>query len=369
MPEKPPLGMLDSLPLRSHRAEPHIWADYIELLCLVSMDREVSKADVLDRISERQDLGEIEDVSIEQSALNSTFSLDSELPDQYATYDDDADFLLGESSDQPVVDAYAGVPSTDRLEAYASAWFEILHYRARIFDSFYPFEIRSNSIACRPNIGGDPQQRLYLFLLLSSCLKYVQKQSKHFTDWFEVVSLIALKSMLPKRGKVSFVGSNSLNKGPYRGKAWNKLEVLSREIGDPISKKAEISRHELQDTGDRGLDIMGRVSFGDTAEGKLVLFGQCGCGKDWSEKQLEPHVANWRGYMEFSVPPSSIIFIPYCYRGADGGWHRRLTIKESLLVDRPRLVHLLRTKLTIIERIDPYRDVLARVLEYSEPLV
>src|SRR5687768_11122497 len=49
---------LDRTP-RAPKFDVHVWADYVELLCLFNVDGEISRIDVVDRVRERaRDLGE-----------------------------------------------------------------------------------------------------------------------------------------------------------------------------------------------------------------------------------------------------------------------------------------------------------------------
>jgi hypothetical protein len=65
------IASLENIP--ASRQE-HLWADYIELLASQNRDKEISKSDVLDRLSERRDLGEASyldpEVNIEEARVD-----------------------------------------------------------------------------------------------------------------------------------------------------------------------------------------------------------------------------------------------------------------------------------------------------------
>lgn len=350
-------------PLRSKAASSYLWADYIELRCLFHPDRELSIADVLNIVWNQQDLGEVDE-------FDSSDKVEADLlPDEFDSSDRKYDFYLQEPSDDvPLEDTPSEI--TDRNERQAGIWFEYLEYRQRAFGKFYPYELDGHSLRCKENFEFDPKMKLYLFLLLCSSLKYIEKQYEdEFTSRFEIISLIALKNLLPKQGKVSLVGKNKLNSGKYAGKIWRKITKLSEDIGESISPQCSEKGFALNDSGDRGLDILGKVSLGDRLPSSLILFGQCGCGKKWEDKQLEAHYINWNRFIHFTVPPNNLVFIPYCFRSADGGWFNHLDVTAGILVDRLRLVHLLQNKLDVLARLHPYDKFVESILEYTEPLV
>lgn len=357
MPTSPsPFDRLHRLPLDSKSSNSHQWVDYVELLCLVNTDREISKADVLDRVSERKDLGELD----EDWNDNSDF-----LPDEYEDSNDDLDFILGEYKQPRNGTDLLPAERNDRNEQIVDEWFNHLEYRQNAFREFYPFTLHRNILSRKKNLAA--QEKLYIFLLLSSSLKYFTKEQEgYFTSRFEIVSLLALKNYLPQGGKAFLVGKNPLNQGRYAGTTWHKIKTLAQDIREspPRCKEEDFDR---RDTGDKGLDLVGWIRLGDTAQGFLVMFGQCGCGKGWDIKQLESHETTWRKYLNFTVAPNNLVFIPYCFRGADGNWYKYLDITASILVDRLRLIYLLRKKYHLLKNLHPY-DFIDEILEYSEPL-
>jgi hypothetical protein len=123
-----------------------------------------------------------------------------------------------------------------------------------------------------------------------------------------------------------------------------------------------------QDTGDAGLDLVGKVPFDDKLVPCLLVFAQCGCGKNWKTKLREAHPLLWKHYIHFKVPPSNMATIPYCYRGAGGKWDNDLDIVECILIDRLRLTRLLGTRLRLLTRLYPFDDLVDYVLSYDEPL-
>ena len=105
---------------------------------------------------------------------------------------------------------------------------------------------------------------------------------------------------------------------------------------------ADSSDFSPYDTGDKGLDIVGWVPVADSMPNRLLVFGQCACSKeDWTDKQSSSSAEAWRGTIQLSTTPYNLAFVPFCFRRADGSWHTRVEIRETVLIDRLRFVLLL----------------------------
>jgi hypothetical protein len=322
---------LDSLPKSS---SPHIWADYIELLCLVNVDRMISKADLLDRIQERKDLG--------------------------GEIDGDE-----EEKDLDVEPSLAAVD--DKFVRQVEEWFQHLEYRAHVFNEFYPF-YQSPDYLFRLREEITKEHLLYFFLLLSSSLRYIKGRKSLLTGCFEVISARALKAALPKGAEVHLFGSSNPIKARtrYKGHLWHKINQLARDIGEKvIVPESEFSKYNV---GDKGLDVVGWVPLGDKASGLLLVFGQCACTEDWVKKQHSSHASAWRSTMTFIAPPSNMAFIPFCFRNIDGSWHKARNIYESIVVDRQRLIYLLRDNYHTFILEVPCFEAVEKVLQQQEYL-
>src|SRR5207237_1120074 len=135
----------------------HLWADYIELLCLFDVDGVFSKEHLADRVQERKDLGgEIED-------------LEAEIEEAYVESEEDGD------EDGELPDEIPSAELDDKWESLTTDWFEHLKYRSAIFGEFYPFVLTGEGAVLerRPEIT--ERHKLYVFLLVLSNLKYFRK--------------------------------------------------------------------------------------------------------------------------------------------------------------------------------------------------
>src|SRR4028118_953795 len=123
-----PIMSIESLP-REPKFDTYAWADYIELLCMLNIDRETSKADVIDRIKEGRD--------------------------------------KGEGLEDPITPSATAAEKKDIHELRATNFFTHLQYRAGAFREYYPFEVSDDgSLICMKS-SLTLEHKLYIFLLRS----------------------------------------------------------------------------------------------------------------------------------------------------------------------------------------------------------
>lgn len=327
------LQNLDSLPKDS---DAYIWADYIEMLCLVNADGIVTRSDILDRVRERSDLGEI-----------------AELEER----------ITKEAEDVPA-------EIDDRWTLQAIEWFEHLQYRSFAFGEDYPYLLENSNTTIRRRPTLTVQQKFYVILLLASNLRHLdRKTSLIFTGTFEVISKNALRRFLPEDAQVYIFGSggNIETEKRYTGNLWTKVNKLAEDLCENVvAREIEFNPKNV---GDNGLDIVAWISLGDRNRGHILVFGQCACSKDeWVAKQSSSHVISWRPIIRFIAPPSNMVFIPFCYRRPDGSWFAEINIHESIVVDRPRLCYALNKRLNTVP-LDHCYTVIATVMTHYEDLL
>lgn len=320
----------------------HVWVDYIELLCLFSDDAEITKADVEAHYRRRKDLGD--------GPPRDTDEFDTELEGN-ARADDS--FASGDNDDYPDAigdaDAAGSLPDdeltasekTDKLELRIDTWFRHLPYRVEAFDSAYPFVLSRNHDRLRVKERLTQRQKLYLLFLLSSHLNYFAEHSTTFTSGFEAISLEALKKLLPINAEVHLFGKNAYHPGKYKGNIWSKINSLSTDLcGRVLASKEDFSPHN---TGDRGLDLVAWVPFNDGNPNMVIMFGGCACSKDeWVQKQLSSSSEAWSNTVHIGTAPANVSFIPICFRRESGAWHNSNDIHQTILIDRVRLIGLLK---------------------------
>ena len=287
----------------------HVWADYVEALCIASADRYFTEGDLMSRLQARRDLGE----SLQRDATD-----EAEMPDREESHGD------GAAPDQGD-------------ESFVRGLFEHLQYRAASFHSAYPFEINGRCDALGLKSDLTEQHKLYIFFLLSACHERLGTNGPSILKQFERVSHEALRRMLPGL-EVKLFGSGTA-KCDYSGKKWARIRALAADLCVEVkAKEHEFSKH---DVGDSGLDLVAFTAFGDGASHLLVVFGQCACTPEWKTKQYSSGFTRWGNILDFNVPPQNMLFIPYCLRESSGRWYQQHEVSQTVMIDRIRLVRLL----------------------------
>lgn len=305
---------LDTLERLPASKDYYAWADYVEILCFTHIDGAIPKSYIVDRINERNDVGESSPIEIE---------VDS----------DDYDYESLEET--------AAMPSARdaRQERFIEDVFRHLEYRQGTFKEYYPFTFseEGNTLELLPNLTS--LQKLYLFLLIASNLKCI-KPRNNVTMLFEIISCITLTRYLPPTAKVFIFGTNPYDRVKrYSGNLYKKITTLANDLRDlVICQERDFSP---QNNGDGGLDLVAWVPFLDSNCGDLRVLGQCACTEEWVSKQHSSNVEAWSAKIHFHVNPINMIFVPYCYRSSDGEWYSKETIHMSVLIDRVRILNLM----------------------------
>ncbi len=287
----------------------YYWADYIELLCLANPDKMISKADFIRRIQRHTNdfSGPMDDPSIEQE--------------------------LYEDKQGKIDASESGLD--DKWTIRTNDYFKFLSSRQKMFGNFYPFELSANKKILTTKDSFSDQQKLYLFLLFSSNLKYFDRsQRQTLTGSFEKLCVAATKSFFYGWNIHSFgVGAEMDSK--YKGTLWEKINSLSQDLcGKLICDEKDFPP---QNSGDGGIDIVGWKNFEDFQDGFPIIFGQCACTKTWDIKQHSSNQERWGERIKTKAPPINLIYAPICFRKANGDWYRSDEIRKSILVDRLRL--------------------------------
>lgn len=321
-----------------------LWADYIELLCLANQDGELSHIDVIDRLLERErDLSEGDDDDLK------------EMED-----------LEKEDNDKPTQRSEIPI----RWENYLSAWFNVLQYRQVLHGELYPFEI-SEKVIKRKTGQLTKLNKLYLYLLLCSNLYLFDSATRvTLTSSFEMVSFNAFRNLLPEQAETHVFGSNPLNNtGKFRqGSLRQKITILSSELNEALFPGINENNY-INNVGDGGLDLVAWLPTGDALPSSVIYFAQCACTEEWTTKQYSSSHDAWAGRILFKNHINNTIFIPFCFRAADGTWFSIEDIKMSFLVDRKRLLHYYFQKENIIFNDLPAHHIVEQIISAREDIV
>jgi hypothetical protein len=307
------------------KSKKHIYADYIELICLFSNDF-VSQSDVIDRM---QDSGE--------------------------------GFNLPHPTDGNIgsIDAQ----QQDSAEKFVNTIFEYIEERKGIYQNAYPFETNSEKgIRLKDKVVLTEQQKLYLYLLIASSLKSFKKLTFEITSEFETLSEFVLKSYLPSQAKVI----NFANSKIYKGNVKEKIKQLAKDINLDYNNM-EIEQISEYNSKEKGLDIVAWIPFEDNNPNTIIILGQCACGKDWFGKQNE--TLRYENYLNYYRQPfTHSVFMPYDLKNTKGrfGFSKDITTNH-MIFERRRILHLVNE--AIFDKIVHSKQIVEKCLEYQEDII
>ena len=339
------LANLEGLP-RAPRFSSHEWADYLELLCLVNVDGQLSKADALDRIRPR-----VDDL---REGGEGVSNQNGQGPPQTS----------GDQSTTGGPDTSPG-QATDAWSTQAHELYKHLAFRSRVFGNFYPFVVNAKQDELSTKVATDLEQKFYISLLLSANLTYIGPKHHQLTSSFEVLSLEVLKRFLPNGAEAHIFGTSPLLPKRYKGTLWKKINQLADDLKERVI--AMETDFPPTDVGDGGLDLVGWVPCGDGLNSMLSVFGQSACTDEWKRKQATSTPEAWRRKLTFAACPYNMVFIPFCLRNADGSWHVGSTI-QSIMIDRLRFTYFLRDKMDMFQKL-PSHEMVDEILKLKEDIV
>ena len=307
----------------------HYYCDYIELIALVNNDI-IANSDIFDIFNG-----------------DGKIKIKKDLNDEYL------------STNKSKID--------DKWKNIIDSWFEILNLREELFSLAYPFSIKNNSIKLKSNLT--IQQKIYIFLLLNSNQKYLNKNKNLLTSDFEELSLIALKNYLPTKALSYRFGKSMLNYDRYEGKLINKIDLLAQDLKYKIQYDKD--DFDENDNGDGGLDLVSWIPFeNDENQNNIqIVLCQCATGKEWFKKQYETEKFT-SNFINFKTTVSKVIFIPYDGRQEN----RRFTEQKEILndvwlFDRIRILNLLKNNEKEILSLKSFDAIVDKIIEYEEDIV
>ena len=282
------------------RTKPFQFADLAELLILVGLNSQVSKADL--------------------DGLINTGSTDS---------DPDSDV----SSKADVLDI------TSAHARNTEDCFKHFSYRFGALDDVYPFKLEDSLLTARPIISN--ASYLYLFCLICSRLRsfsgkpgFHQRCAKLFTE----LSAVALKASLKSSATVYIFDAGSDDRANH---FHTNLRSALKKLAEKLNARPDDALIEQQSTsGDGGIDLVAINALGDTAKGILAYFGQCAAQQDdWPKKTLE--TTRSASFFSMGHSASNLLYTPVMYRNATGRWINDLHAHDCVIMDRLRIMRAL----------------------------
>jgi hypothetical protein len=294
---------LEPFPTFSKTLEKNKWADFLELLCLESPDKEISLNDIMTMYTQ-EELSGISDGDEEHS---------------------------------------------QKVDAIRSNFIEIFRYifsRINYMDDFYPF-IKIDEDTIKMSVI-DEKKLLYFFLLFVSNTGYITDNSlpNFLRMSFERISIDIMKLLYPNFRNELF--GTSTQKGEYfhGGLLINKLDKLGKCLSTSLKEKAKSNPHFNHPSGDGGMDL---VSFKkldkDICSSFMIPFciGQCSSSySEWHTKQISITKDTLNNLFEDIAVYHEYMFISFPLRGINGKWALEEATKiQTIIIDRIRFLNIL----------------------------
>lgn len=274
-----------------------IWADYIELRCLIHPDQYFS----LDGAEEA--LHEADDYSADAEEQNQTNSNEG----------------------------------LDKLEAKWADCEQIIQQRAQRLGEAYPFVLANGYRGIEVSTSADsPLRQWYRFLLLSASLQYVPAHNA-LTSAFEKASLNTFRHLQPAGSEVHGFWPGAHH---YPDDKPGRLTKLAEDLRTtPIF--ADNAFHE-GDRGDSGIDLVAWHPLGDTRDLIPISIGQCGCSvTDWRTKPLSVTPPNLSRKLHIPNAYWSFYFMPLDMISPTGRWADGSgELPSVIVIDRTRFIGL-----------------------------
>lgn len=310
------------------------WVDHVEFFCFISQDGIITEQQVLDRILDENSnnpIDAIEDVVAEDEIEDFIASLNSEdetIEDQVIDSSDDNSAL------------------TDKIAWSVKKYFNLIKARELNFEIDYPFTLVSGTeLKLKDNLT--VPQTLYLILLCSSLLRLATRSGlNRLGHFFEELCEPAFRKLTPANTQNLFFGSGAGAKSvsSITGTFYSKVVHLCGLLHVSPGANFTPINAGIHNVGDGGLDWVGIYDFADNQLSQPVFFGQCACGGDWIEKEFDAHLSKWKNYIQFSNGYLTYHFVPRHLRDESLAWNNPLHIMDVVLIDRYRLMSLLKAE-------------------------
>lgn len=293
-----------------HKTKPHRFADIVEISAIINM-APVSEADML-------------------SLIRMSGTPAAELMDVDQEDIDDDNYS----------DELTGAEITEIEQDYVCDCLIQLEYRVDQYGEAYPFVLEDDRLIVKEELSNT--HRLYLFLLFASRSRTftVRGFKNRIADKFEEVCKTALEKLMSPAAEVVMFGPNALDRTHrFNSDLRKAIPMLAEFMGAGLSNK--FNPDEIAAQGDGQLDLIGVHTLDCSEGGWNVYLGQCAAHEDersWSKKRFEAHPVNHRARFEFQVDPQGVMFIPVCFRRANGKWVNPNDATGIILMDRQRIL-------------------------------
>ncbi|MND22085.1 hypothetical protein D3C80_124580 [compost metagenome] len=247
-----------------------------------------------------------------------------------------------ELDDEELLEYEDGSSKHNRQEKYIDdAWFMLTH-RSYVFGHSYPFIIEDEALKLCKKLSSS--QYIYIFILFCSRLKSFTTKGIHqkWARYFTKLCKYATYGLAPKNAMIKIFDANSEDRRDYYTTNLKEaLQILGNDMGVHVFQE-HLEREST--SGDFGIDIVAIFKFEDSLKtGNFVIFGQCGAqGENWHTKNFECHPDRFRQIFPTFTSIIPIIYTPADFRTADGEWFSQNKAIGGTVLDRRRIMKLLK---------------------------
>lgn len=341
----------NDLSLPKLNSDPNHWADHIEFLCFLSQEAYVSEQQIVDRI-------------LDENSNNSSVAIhDLVEEDEITELQDELVDTSPIAEDIIVDDSQNNSAFNDKISSKVKIIFDLIQSRDKHFGEDYPFFVNSKEILLKDELS--LPQRTYLILLCSSLLRLATKSGVNkIGHLFEQLCGPVFCQLLPSSSQSYFFGSGGSKETIFKGTFYDKVIALCEKLH--VSQRSNFTPKNagIHNVGDGGLDWVGIFNFSDNQFSQPVFFGQCACGtSDWIDKEFDAHKSKWDKYIQFDNGYLTYHFIPRSYRDISLHWFNPLDIFDIVLIDRFRILELLKRQENLDEIISIYNPIFQEISE------
>jgi len=124
---------------------------------------------------------------------------------------------------------------------------------------------------------------------------------------------------------------------------WPVLQGVETAIGDRMKQLTDLLNETFVESPatpykDRGVDVIGWKSFGESRSSQFAILAQCASGINWRNKTTDLPLASWTQYIHWACDPIKAFVVPCIIPG--DLWHD-VSREAGILFDRIRIVNLL----------------------------
>jgi len=175
----------------------------------------------------------------------------------------------------------------------------------------------------------------YSTLLLADLWRMYHKPETLATETFPV-----LFEKIVEASKKGLLGGAVVRFGHPPDENWpTGINERIQLLGELMSLKTEsLEGKTAAADNDRGLDVAGRLGFGDDGAGTIVVLTQCATGKHWRKKTGEPSLSQWRNIFQWDAKLIRGVAIPWSL-SPEERIRTHHTFDDAVVFDRFRLLY------------------------------